>query len=41
MTTKEVANRYYELAQTGRYDQIVDELDSEDAISVEPEGGIF
>lgn len=41
MTTKEVADRYYELAQTGRYDQIVDELYSEDAISIEPEGGFF
>ncbi|MFZ4632857.1 MAG: SnoaL-like domain-containing protein [Saprospiraceae bacterium] len=38
MTTKEVASRYYELAQTGRYDLIVEELYSDDAESHEPEG---
>lgn len=37
MTTQEVANRFNELAQQGRYDQILTELFSEDATSLEPE----
>jgi hypothetical protein len=38
MTTQEVANRFYELAQQGNWTQIQEELFSEDARSVEPEG---
>lgn len=37
MTTQEVANRYYELAQKGQLEQIQDELYSPDAVSIEPE----
>jgi hypothetical protein len=37
MTTQEVANRYYELAQRGQLEQIQDELYSPDALSIEPE----
>lgn len=37
MTTQEVANRFNELAQQGQYDQILAELFSEDATSLEPE----
>jgi hypothetical protein len=37
MTTQEVANRYYELAQKGQLEQIQDELYSPDALSIEPE----
>jgi hypothetical protein len=36
MTTQEVANRFNELAQTGQFDKIQDELYSEDAESIEP-----
>jgi hypothetical protein len=36
MTTKEVANRFNELAQQGNWAQIQEELFSEDAESVEP-----
>jgi len=41
MTTQEVANRFYELAQHGQFEQILTELFSQDARSVEPEGGPF
>ena len=34
MTTQEVANRFNELAQTGQWDKIQEELYSEDAESV-------
>ncbi|MBC8152285.1 MAG: nuclear transport factor 2 family protein [Bacteroidetes bacterium] len=37
MTTQEVADRYYDLAQKGQLGQIQDELYSPDAVSVEPE----
>lgn len=37
MTTQEVANRYYELAQRGAIQAIQDELYSPDAVSMEPE----
>lgn len=37
MTTQEVANRFHELAQTGQWQQIQDELFSDDALSIEPE----
>jgi hypothetical protein len=36
MTTQEVANRFYELAQEGKFDQIQDELYDENVRSVEP-----
>ena len=36
MTTQEVANRFYELAQTGQWDQIQDELFDKKAASIEP-----
>ncbi len=38
MTTKEIAARFDELAQTGQWGQIVEELFSPDAESIEPEG---
>ena len=37
MTTQQVADRYYELAQRGQITQIQDELYSPDAVSIEPE----
>lgn len=37
MTTKEVAKRFYELAQSGSWDAIYDELYSKNAKSIEPE----
>jgi ketosteroid isomerase-like protein len=36
MTTQEVANRFNELAQTGQWNQIQDELYAENAVSIEP-----
>lgn len=36
MTIKEIANRFAELAKDGKWDQIQDELYSEDAVSIEP-----
>lgn len=36
MTTQDVANRFHELAQTGQWNEIQDELFSNDAVSVEP-----
>ena len=41
MTTQEVANRFYELAQQGAYNTIQTELYSNDAKSIEPAGGPF
>ncbi len=38
MTTQEVANRYNELAQTGQWDKIQDELFADNAVSIEPPG---
>lgn len=38
MTTKEVAQRFFELAEQGKWNQIQDELFSDDAKSIEPEG---
>jgi hypothetical protein len=38
MTTQEVANRFHELAQTGQWDKIQDELFANNAVSVEPQG---
>lgn len=40
MTTQEVANRFSELAQEGNWNQILDELYSSDAVSIEPPSGI-
>ncbi len=37
MTTTEVADRFNELAQTGQWDAIQDELYADDAISIESE----
>ena len=36
MTTQEVADRFNDLAQTGRWDLIQDELYAENAVSIEP-----
>jgi hypothetical protein len=36
MTTQEVANRFHELAQTGQWDKIQDELFADNAVSIEP-----
>ena len=41
MTTQEVANRFYELAQQGQFDLIQTELFSQDARSVEPAGSFM
>lgn len=38
MTTSEVANRLVELCREGKYLQAIDELYSNDIVSVEPEG---
>jgi hypothetical protein len=38
MTTQEVANRFYELSQQGKFDQILGELFSQEAKSIEPAG---
>jgi hypothetical protein len=37
MTTQDVANRFHELAQTGQWDKIQDELFDQNAVSVEPD----
>ncbi len=37
MTTTAVANRFNELAQSGQWDQIQDELFADNAVSIEPE----
>ena len=36
MTTHDIANRFHELAQSGDWDQIRNELYSDNAISIEP-----
>jgi hypothetical protein len=36
MTTQEVANRFHELAGSGQWNQIHDELYAENAVSIEP-----
>ena len=41
MTTQEVANRFYELAQQGQFDVILNELYSSDAKSIEPAGSFM
>ena len=40
MTTKEVAKRFSELANEGKFDTIQDELFSQDAESIEPASGL-
>jgi|SRR6185437_13863918 hypothetical protein len=37
MTTQDVANRFNELAQTGQWEQIQNELFTDNAVSIEPE----
>ena len=37
MTTQEVANRFYELSQEGKFDTIYADLYSPDAVSIEPD----
>ena len=37
MTTQDIANRFNELAQTGQWDKVQEELYAEDAVSIEPE----
>jgi len=37
MTTHDVANKFYELAQQGDWDGIQDQLFSQDAVSIEPD----
>lgn len=37
MTTQQVADRFYELAQIGAFDKIVDEFYADDCMSIEPE----
>ncbi len=37
MTTQDVANRFNELAQTGQWDKVQEELYADDAVSIEPE----
>ncbi len=41
MTTQEVANRFNELAQQGQFEEILKELFSQDAKSIEPAGAPF
>jgi hypothetical protein len=41
MTTQEVADRFYALAQEGKFDQILDELFDENVRSVEPAGSAW
>lgn len=36
MTTQEIANRFYELAQANQWDKIQDEFFAENAVSIEP-----
>ena len=36
MTTQDVANRFNELAQTGQWDKIQDEMYADNAVSIEP-----
>ena len=36
MTTQDVANRFYELAQQGQFDKVQDELYADNAASIEP-----
>lgn len=40
LTTQDVANRFYQLAQQGQYDQIQDELFADNAVSIEPPHGV-
>lgn len=40
MTTQEIADRYYELAQQGQIQQIKDELYAPDTVSIESENDL-
>lgn len=40
ITTQEVANRFNELAQSGQWDKIQEELYSDNAVSIEPPHGV-
>jgi len=37
MTTQEVANRFYEMTQQGKWNEIQQEFYADDAVSIEPE----
>lgn len=39
LTTQDVANRFYQLAQNNQFDQIQDELYATNAVSIEPPSG--
>lgn len=39
MTTQEIANRLVELSREGKWEQIYQELFSEEIVSIEPDGG--
>lgn len=41
MTTQEVANLYYELAEQGQFDRIQDELYADNVTSIEPAHGTW
>ncbi len=41
MTTQEVADRFFELSQEGKFDQILEELYDENVKSVEPSGSTW
>jgi hypothetical protein len=41
MTTTQIATRFKELAQQGQFEQILKELFSDDAKSIEPSGSFF
>src|SRR5258707_1138174 len=41
MTTQEVADRFFDLSQEGKFDQILEELYDENVKSVEPEGSTW
>ena len=36
LTTQEVADRFHELAQTGQFEKVQEELFADDAVSIEP-----
>ena len=40
MTTEQVANRFFELSKEGKFDVILDELYSNDCVSIEPDIGV-
>ena len=40
MTTEQVANRFFELSKEGKFDVILNELYSNDCVSIEPDHGV-